>query len=69
MNSKQEIRSKIAEREARLRAVTQEKGAAAVEGGGWHDNPAFDILQEEELMVREQIRNLREQLWNAQRPA
>ncbi len=69
MNGEQEIKGKIAGLEARLRAVTQEKGAAAIEGGGWHDNPAFDILQEEELMIREQIRNLREQLWNAQRPA
>ncbi len=63
------MKKRIAELKGRLRAVTQEKGAAAQEGSGWHDNPAFDILQQEELVIREQIRNLREKLWNAQRPA
>lgn len=42
--------------------VTQEKGVAATEGGGWHDNPAFDILQQEELMLREEIRTLKAKL-------
>jgi hypothetical protein len=61
------IREKIAAIEEKLRMVMREKGEAAAEGGGWHDNSAFDILQQEELMLRERLRNLKEQLWESER--
>lgn len=62
MSSEQEIRKRIDELEVRLREITIEKGAAHQEGGGWHDNPAFDILQQEELMLREEIQALKAKL-------
>ena len=67
--SYEDLRKRIDELEKKLRDVTREKGEAAREGGGWHDNPGYDILQQEEMMLRERLVSLRELLLKAESEA
>ena len=50
---------KIRELEEKLKAKLLERGEVASEGGGWHDNSALDLINEEISVLEAQIRDLK----------
>ena len=60
--SKEELQNKIAELEREIQEKIRERGEAAREGGGWHDNSAFDLLNEEISVLEAHLRNLKDDL-------
>lgn len=60
--SDEEIKNKLLILQKELNVKIKERAQAAIDGGGWHDNSAFDLLNEELLVLESRIRELKEQL-------
>ena len=53
---------KIRELEKKLKEKLRERGEAASEGGGWHDNSALDLINEEISVLEARLRELKGKL-------
>lgn len=54
--------SKIRDLEEGLKEKLRERGEAASEGGGWHDNSALDLINEEISVMEAHPRELKNRL-------
>lgn len=57
-----EIQNKLQEMQEKLARKLLERGEEARDGGGWHDNSALDLINEEISVLEARIRDLKAKL-------